>query len=232
MLVSLGSGLLLWWPLIRKGFWTGLGIRRRLLTYDLHKSMGGVSVLILLLIVSTAVYLTLPGMVKPLVKAISAETKLPERVKSTLSPGAAAIGPDAAVRVAERVMPGCRPMSIDLPNKKDDSYRVFVRQHGEVGQQRGVGRVWVDQYNGDCLAMRDWGKFTFADTYFRIQLALHSGDAFGLCGRWLFCVVGLVPCGLYVTGFVMWRRRHRMSRRSSAPGQLAHQSECVLLSVQ
>ncbi|HEY4260823.1 MAG TPA: PepSY-associated TM helix domain-containing protein [Schlesneria sp.] len=209
--VSISSGLVLWWPLIRKGIRIGIGIRSRMFVYDLHKSLGGLFSPILLLIVITGVYLTLPKLVKPLIVAFSKETKLPNKVKSKpREAGTQAIGPDAAAQVAVETMPGCRLMSIELPLKADDSYRVFVRQSGEVGQLRGVGRVWVDQYRKDCLATRDWRNYTMADTYFRIQLALHSGDAFGLLGRWMFCLAGLVPSVLYITGFIMWRRRAKL----------------------
>lgn len=212
--VSLISGLILWWPMIRNGVRAGLAIRSRMFIFDLHKLLGAIFAAPLLLITATGVYLGLPDLVKPIVKSISEETKLPGKVKSTV-PGQKSppIGPDAAARVAQETMPGCRLMSIELPARTDDSYRVFVRQVNEVGQIRGVGRVWVDQYSGECLATRDWQKFTFADTYFRIQLALHSGDAFGLIGRCLFFLCGLIPSVLYVTGFILWRKR-RNSQRS------------------
>ncbi len=210
VLVSLTSGLLLWWPLVRQGLRTGLAIRRRLLIYDLHKSLGAVSAPVLLLVTATGVYFTLPGLIKPFVTAFSPETRLPRQVKSApAQPGAAPIGPDAAAAVATTIMPGCRLMSVELPARPEDAYRVFVRQAGEVGDLRGVGRVWVDQYTGECLATRDWNRFTFADTFFRIQLALHSGDAFGLAGRWLFCLAGFAPAVLYVTGFILWRKNRK-----------------------
>lgn len=215
--VSLSSGLLLWWPLVRKSFWTGFGIRKRMMIFDTHKSLGASFFPILLLIVMTGIYLTLPDLIKPAVTAFSPETKLPGKVKSTVpEPLTAPIGPDAAAQVALETMPNCRLISVELPMKTDDSYRVFVRQAGEVGELRGVGRVWVDQYQGNCLATRDWTKFTASDTFFRIQLALHSGDAFGILGRCAFCLAGLVPMFLYVTGFLMWRRRAKSRSARSA----------------
>jgi uncharacterized iron-regulated membrane protein len=232
-IVSLGSGLMLWWPLIRKGVWFGFGIRRRVVTFDLHKSVGAIFAPILLLIAVTAVYLTLPGLIKPMVKSFSEETKLPGKVKSTIPIQATApIGPDTAAQIAAETMPGCRLMSIELPIKADDSYRVFVRQQGEVGELRGVGRVWIDQYSGECLATRDWTRFTFADTFFRIQLALHSGDAFGIAGRWIFCLGGLSPTILSVTGFLMWRRKAKsragyQNRSRQAPEEATHVSRTV-----
>lgn len=230
--ISLCSGIILWWSYIRKGIRIGLSIRPQLFLFDLHKSLGAVFFPILLLVLATSNYLTLPGLIKPAVKLVSDETKLPVKLKSTVPESdATPIGADAAGRVAEQIMPGCRLMSIELPSKADDSYRVFVRQQGEVGEVRGVGRVWVDQYSGECLATRDWNKFTFADTFFRIQLAIHTGDAFGPVGRWIFLVAGLIPMVLYVTGFIIWRRRisSRVTRqpRTVPSNEPSHSRELV-----
>lgn len=50
---------------------------------------------------------------------------------------------------------------------------------------------------------------TPADTYFAWQFPLHNGEAFGLPGRLVVFVSGLVPCGLYVTGILIWARKRR-----------------------
>lgn len=217
VLISMISGLLLWWPFLKAGLRPAFLIRRRKLNYDLHKSTGATFAPILLLIAFTGVYLTIPGIIKPVVKTFSPETKLPQKVKSTRPAShLPSITPDQAAAVATAEMPGCRLLLVDLPQAKGDAYRVFVRQEGEVGELRGVGRVWVDRYTGAVLATRDWRKFTFADTYFRVQLALHSGDAFGMIGRCLFCLAGLTPALLYVTGFLMWWRKRRSRRKQLA----------------
>jgi len=217
VLISIGTGLILWWPLRRAGWRTAVGIRRRKLNFDLHKVGGVFFTPVLFLIAFTGVHLAWPAVVRPVVTAFLPETKLPQKVKSlppaSRGPG---LGPDEAMEVAERTMPECRPMMLELPAGKEDSYRAFVRQVGEVGELRGVGRVWVDRYSGEVLATRDWTRFTAADTYLRVQLALHSGDAFGMAGRWLLCVSGLVPALLYGTGFALWWRKQVSRRRQLA----------------
>lgn len=216
-MISILSGLILWWPLLRAGFKFAFGIRRRNLNFEIHKSLGAIFAPIMLLIAFTGLYLAAPGWIKPLVTKFSPETKLPQKVKSVVTAEKrTSLTPDEAVAVASSAMPGSRLMSVELPARPDDAYRVFVRQVGEVGELRGVGRVWVDRYSGEVLATRDWNSFTLADTYFRIQLALHSGDAFGLIFRWLFCLSGLVPTVLYVTGIRIWWRKRQARRRQMA----------------
>ena len=214
VLVSVVSGVVLWWSLIHAGLRAAFAIRRQKFNFDLHKTVGIVVTPILFLIAWTGTHLTLPSVVRPVVTTVFPETKLPQKVKSK-SPdaGARSLTADRAAAVAQARMPGCRPMSVELPVGPDDSFRVFVRQVGEVGDLRGVGRVWVDRYDGEVLATRDWERFTLADTYFRIQLALHSGDAFGMAGRWLFCAAGLIPALLYATGFALWWRKRQSRRR-------------------
>lgn len=216
VIVSIVTGVLLWWPLLKAGVRVAFSIRATKRNYDLHKASGIFFTPILFLIAFTGIHLTLPWIVRPVVTSVSAETKLPQKAKADpakLNPPGKKLDADQAANIAVAAMTGCRLMSVELPVGKEDSYRVFVRQVGEVGDLRGVGRVWVDPYSGDVLATRDWNKFTLADTYFRVQLALHNGDAFGLVGRWLFCVAGLMPAVLYVTGFVMWWRKKGAKRR-------------------
>lgn len=214
VLVSIATGVLLWWPLLKAGFRVAFLIRPDKWNFDLHKTTGILLTPVLFLIAFTGTHLALPGTIRPIVTSILAETKLPQKVKSKPLPSTRfSLTADQAAAVAQATMPGCRLMSVELPSAPDAAFRVFVRQVGEVGDLRGVGRVWVDRYTGEVLATRDWNKFTLADTYFRIQLALHSGDAFGLAGRWLFCAAGLTPTVLYITGFLLWWRKKRSKRR-------------------
>ncbi len=222
VLISIITGVLLWWPLLKAGVRIAFFVRPTKWVFDLHKSSGILFAPILFLIAFTGIHLTLPQMTKPVVTLFSAETKLPRNLKSSKTTSqSGTITADEAVQIAEKTMPGCRLMSVDLPAKADDAYRVFVRQVGEVGDLRGVGRIWIDRYSGEVLGTRDWNKFTFADTYFRIQLALHNGDAFGLIGRWLFLLAGLMPAILYVTGFVLWWRKKRSKGRQKSAKILA-----------
>lgn len=237
VLISIATGIYLWWPLWMSGWRAAWSIRPQKLSFDLHKVGGAAFTPILALIAFTGVYLVFPAMIKPLVTLVSTETRQPQKVKSKVPPQSAApLGPDQAVAMAIQELPGSRLISLELPQAADGVYRAYLRQDGEVGQLRGAGRVWIDQYSGKVLASRDWNKFTFADTFFRIQLALHNGDAFGIIGRWLFVLTGLIPITLYVTGLTLWwrkrqsrrRQQHNLQARQAQPTPLVRTTASVL----
>lgn len=97
---------------------------------------------------------------------------------------------------------------------KPSVYEVAFRQSSEEQRSFGRTQVFLDRYTGEILTIRSPRDFTAADAFFAWQFPLHNGEAFGLLGRWLVFVIGLVPGLLYVTGFMMWwrRRRSRISR--------------------
>ncbi|RCS43241.1 PepSY domain-containing protein [Bremerella cremea] len=216
-LTLLVSGILLWWPLLKGGSRIAFGVRRTKFNFDLHKVMGLGGTLPLLLISFTGVYLGLPSLVKPIVHIFSSETPPPKNIVSTrMQDDQQTLTPDRAVELALQRMPGAELFHVDLPEGATGTYKVFLRQPGEFEQLRGSGRIWLDQYSGEVLATRDWEAFTFADTYFRLQVPLHNGDVFGIVGRCLFCVAGLIPAILYVTGFLLWWRKKRSKVRKAA----------------
>ncbi|WP_254507830.1 PepSY-associated TM helix domain-containing protein [Anatilimnocola floriformis] len=213
MFASIISGVMLWWPLLKSGVRNAFAIRRGKRIYDLHKTIGGLSTIFLLLITTTGIIIIFAPQLKPLANYVSPLTPIPNKVNSKppTSAGQKKITAEEAVEIVRAEMKDCRLMTIELPQGKDATYKIYVRQAGEIGQNRGVGRVWIDQYSGEILAMRDWRKHTASDIFFRIQVALHSGDAFGIVGRSLFFIVGLMPAVLYVTGTMMWWRKRRRS---------------------
>lgn len=76
--------------------------------------------------------------------------------------------------------------------------------------------VWLDQYSGVLLKVRDWQAFTVGETFVAWLFPLHNGEAFGLIGRWIVFFAGLIPLVLYVTALRMWwikRQAHQRQKR-------------------
>jgi uncharacterized iron-regulated membrane protein len=62
----------------------------------------------------------------------------------------------------------------------------------------------------------DLSTRTAGDAFLVAQRVLHTGDAFGIAGRVLLCIAGLMP-GLFVaTGSIMWLRGRRTRAALSA----------------
>lgn len=218
LMLSVATGIYLWWPLWKNSWRAAFAVRRRArFHYDLHKTFGIVSGLFLLVIAFTGVYMEFPEYVKPLATVFSAETEPPGDLKST--PGSAPmLTPEEAIAIGLRHFPEATFDHFHPPPGSDGVYEIGLRQPGEINRSFGRTQLWIDPHGGDLLAVRNPDEFTLADTFVAWQFPLHNGEAFGMIGRWIVFLVGFAPAVLYVTGFLMWRRRRR-SRQKQQRGQ-------------
>jgi uncharacterized iron-regulated membrane protein len=72
-----------------------------------------------------------------------------------------------------------------------------------------MAEMYVDASNGTVRHVCSRAAETAGDTFLAWQFPLHSGRAFGLTGRILICVTGLVVAMLSVTGLVIWLKKRR-----------------------
>jgi len=220
LLLSIVSGLYLWWP--------KAGKLRRALTfqsggspirkhYDLHKLTGLIGAVLLMLLALTGFYLEFPNLVTPVVRWFSPvrDVSSAQQPLSDLQAGIPQIPIEQAVAIARSTFPDAQPMWIGLPQHERDSYSVGLRQPGEVRQAGGQTEVWIDQYSGAVRRITDWNRFTGGETFLSWLFPLHNGEAFGLTGRWIVFIAGFTPLFLYGTALRMWwlkRDAHRRRR--------------------
>lgn len=221
LLLSVGSGLYLWWPkagMLRRALSfhsTGSPIRRQ---YDVHKLTGLGGTVLLTLLALTGFYLEFPAVVTSVVQWFSPvrDTAPESQPQSEFQAGRSSILPEEAVAIARQRFPAAQPMWIGLPQHATDSYSVGLRQPGEVRQAGGQTEVWIDQYSGALRRVTDWQQFTAGETFLSWLFPLHNGEAFGLTGRWLVCAAGFFPLVLYVTALRMWWLKREAHRRRRA----------------
>lgn len=223
LVLSIGSGVYLWWP--KAGRYRqaitfnpqGSGIRRY---YDLHKLSGIAGSLVLLVLAFTGLYLEFPNYVVPLVKALLPVPVETERY-STVIQDARPIPVDRAVAIAMQRLPDSELKWIGLPQQAGDAFQVGLRRPEEVRRTSSDSVVWLDQYSGEVLHVRDWRQLTAGETVLAWLFPLHNGEAFGLTGQWIVFFTGFIPLVLYVTALRMWwlkREAHR--RRQSIKADL------------
>lgn len=200
LLLSLFSGVLLWW---RGGrIWRPLAPAPR---WRMHHSIGVYGGGPLLVVLVTGIVLALPQYTRPTVNWFSPLGGLDLDVKSTAPNDDDDIGVAAALDRARAALPDGAVTSVGLPRRPRDSYRVTVRQP-EGGPARR-GHVVIDRYSGAVLARRHWDERSTGDRFMAWQRPLHSGTAFGLPGRIAVAALGLVPLLLFITGLWLWLRR-------------------------
>lgn len=216
MLCSLGSGLYLWWP--RKRHWrTGLTVRRgarpQRRDFDLHRATGIYGVALLLVMSGTGIFMALPDYTEPAVEVFSPITPRTGTIASNGSGDAVDIGVDAAVGIARNRLPGAIVTGVGIPHREAGTYRVALNEPAHPRVSAGRSYVRVDRHTGEVRATRSWAGMTAADRFLDWQLPLHNGEAFGLVGRLIVFVTGLLPLALLVTGFLIWRHKRDAAYR-------------------
>ncbi|MEW4455523.1 PepSY-associated TM helix domain-containing protein [Bremerella sp. JC817] len=214
LLVSLVSGIVLWWPLLKGGLRAALAIRRgSRFNYDLHKTVGITTALFLLVITFTGVYMELPFIIKPVLNLVSAETKPPKDMKSGEASERQPLTADEAIAIAQKQFPGAKFDHLHPPEGEEGVYEVAFRQEGEIQTSFGRSQVYLDQYSGEVVYMHAPNQFTGTDHFVAWQFPLHNGEALGIVGRWGVFVLGIAPAILYVTGFLLWYRGRKSRQK-------------------
>lgn len=223
LLVSLLTGLALWWPggkrltaalqpVLRKG-----PVRR---TYDLHV-LGGIYGLVLLATLAfTGVVLALPEIVRPVVAAASPLAPGFRGPAGLVGEGEPSLSLDAALAIARLQFPDGELRWVETPGKQGRPISLRFYRAGEPGRRFARNQVWVDPGTGAILAVRDTRQDSAGERFMDWMHPLHNGEAFGLAGRLLACVGGLLPLLLLVTGWLRWRHK-RVARQLTAARRAA-----------
>jgi uncharacterized iron-regulated membrane protein len=217
LMCSILIGCYLWWP--RNGRWlTALTFKRNAgavrFNYDLHKTFGIATCLLLLISLFTGIRMYNPWSewIDCSVNQLSPVTRLAAApVFSEPSSGKQLINAAQAVRIATESIPGGHPVSLLLPLDERGIYSISLKTDAVWDSE-----VNVDQYSGKVLQLYTPSNATAGDHFLGWLFPLHTGRAFGLLGRILILVLGLIPTVLYVTGFIRWlqKRQAKHAKRS------------------
>lgn len=222
-LLSTLVGVWLAWPAAwrsLRGWRPVLSVRWRRgaykLNYDLHRSTSLVTLPILLAVAFTSVYLNLPVMIKPLVKAVSPATG------AFVVPKVKAMQPDDPMATAEQAMqaalaryPDGSVQSIGRDFGKG-VYSVRVRRPGDISTTSGNTTVYASMADARVVAVRSLESAAGGDLFLAWMFPLHSGLAFGVTGQWLIFVGAIVLALSCVTGLTIWLRKRRGARSAHA----------------
>lgn len=187
--------------------------------YDLHKTAGFYTVIILLPVLFSGVYFNLPDRIEVLVKPFSPFTRnnpwsglSAENYPSQPAPGQKPV-PFLAVETAVQ---NRSPLGLlwlfYAPQDGQGSFA--VQKHDDYNLSRFVGYrdFIVDQYSGEIKAEYASGTGNAGNVLLDWQWALHSGQAFGWTGRILVFLSGLACPVLFVTGVIRWLQKRKASR--------------------
>jgi uncharacterized iron-regulated membrane protein len=200
---------------IYREFWKNVltlrwGRGARLLFSDFHKFVGISSVLFNLLLGFTGAYWNLTHVIGEELADIPEPPKMERRLYAdTLSL-------DSLVADAARRLPSFRANYISLPWMPDAGVTLWgaIEPRGPLTGPYG-SQVFYDEKTGahkSTTDLREAGLWTrIVDTF----VPLHYGTFGGLPVKILWCLGGLTPGTLAITGFVIWRVRRRSTLSAS-----------------
>ncbi len=216
MLLSLASGLYLWWPIKQvriRGKW---GSRR--MWFDLHNAVGVFSLLPLALLATTGVVLGFQDQLAPGIYKLTGAQPIPAARSAVREPegGSTTITPDQAVALALTYMPGTVPYRVQMP-KYGGVYQIaLIDPQDKVAGDRNV--VVLDPYHGTVVSMSRSGDLSSGEGLLAVNEAIHTGSIFGMLSR---IIVWLASISVFVqatSGLIMWLyRKTFIAPRTGSP---------------
>lgn len=207
MLVSVLTGLYLWWP---RGRWRNaiFAFRRNFpLHRNLHYTFGIWGLVLLALLSFTGIVIAFPEASRTVVAMFGEVSRSPRAVQASGQPGRR-LDADAIVRIAQDSMPTATPIGLGYPQGPTGAYRVSLRESGDTTSRSGTA-VYVDPVTGSILHRTERATRTAGDGFLLWQRLLHEGAWLGDVGAAVTFVGGLLPPLLMVSGLLMWLRGRR-----------------------
>jgi len=226
-IISLISGLVLWWPRgtrKRYAFIVRLRGRWKQSNFDLHRACGFWLLGVLFVIAITGSMFTFAKQYDPLLRWITGSPpavgrSFPAEVEPRPENGH--IDADRAMVAARAAMPEAMVTRIVPPVENSHAWRIQMRLPDEP-YVAGRTNVWVNPYSAAIVRVDDPRRQSAADRYWNINLHLHLGFWGGFFGEgwrlvtrmvWLFG--SLAALVLAVTGIFIWWNPNRGQRRTS-----------------
>jgi uncharacterized iron-regulated membrane protein len=217
-LILLLSGIQLWWPvrrigIRRKSFPGGQVPAARRFWFDVHNSAGGLSFVLLVVLVATGAVLNCEGSVARLVARFSRTDARPAAVVVQPAGDTPYLSPDRALAIAKAASPRGAPTRIQMP-AYGGSYKIDVTIARRFGPD-ATDVLTLDPYTGSILADDSSRDASLAERVLTTTAALHTGAFFGDAGRAAMALASLlVALQAWSGAMMLWKRRVEHYRSS------------------
>ncbi|WP_042720282.1 PepSY domain-containing protein [Flavobacterium sp. B17] len=215
-IIMLITGIILWWPKnkkVRQGRlsfdWKNVKTWKRK-NYDLHNVLGFYVSFIALLLSLTGIYFSYPWVKSAFNLAFSGSSELPKE-KEIKSPDSFLVKNPAVFDLAalevRKKYPAYSSFRIPLngKNKKGKELKnIPVTVYGEEGRFAIRSQLVFDKNSGKLLLNKSHDQLNNAEQYAHANYDIHTGSYFGVFGKIIWFIAGLICTSLPITGFLIW----------------------------
>jgi uncharacterized iron-regulated membrane protein len=220
MIVSMATGLYLWWPRNRKwsiAFKVKRGTRGRRRLLDLHNIFSVYFYVPLFILAFTGVHFVRSDWIDPVISLVSVPRTFDPAAYAQMSrPGSCEpkTTPTQAVAVALARFPSAKFAGISIPTTPAAPYTVLLAQPNNIGFA-GQTQVLVERECPIILSAIDGEVRVAAEIFQAVIHPLHHDLMLGWLGRAMVFVAGLLLPAAFVTGLLLWLDKRK--NKPSAP---------------
>lgn len=221
--VSLITGLVIWWPQKWKQFKEHMKVRWkarwRRINYDLHRTSAVLVLPLALIIAITGLVWAFEWVQAAVYVAAAQSITPPDRpdpksvydTTFTWQTEADWVNNTTTKLLAE--YPNAYAISVHPAPEKDTTatFDAYIRPNGMV-YYNTVAKNY-DRYSGKLLRMSDFSKLNNGEKLIYMNYDIHVGQVLGIPGKILAFIASLVCASLPLSGFLIWWGRRRESRR-------------------
>jgi len=208
------SGLYIWWP--RNRAWrkaltitTGKGAFRT--NYELHKTIGVYFLPVFFVLGITGIEIVWHDPFERVVATVL--TVDAEAIPQSEQQDSPRSKVDRVATSAQARFPSANIQRIYLPADPNAVFRVTFNHPEENWKEYSTTTVYVDQYSGDVISVRDGREVAAGSAFLDWMFPLHNGDGLGILGRLVVFIAGLLPAILFGSGVYMWWIKRRAEKR-------------------
>ena len=177
----------------------------------LHYAIGFWASLPLLLIAPTGAYMAwrleiTQALLHEPARHAAALSGVPKAVAASAPPFSSL---NAAIAAARQARPGAVLRSVTLPQKAGGTISILYQLPGEYG--RAANNTMTLKSGKDrsvqVMSINEASSGTRLQRVLNGLMQVHYGEFAGIGSRLLWCTTGFAPSVLFLSGFLMWRRR-------------------------
>lgn len=208
MLVSLGSGLYLWWPTKR----IGIGWSSTAFAFDLHNAVGALLLVPMLALAATGVVIGFEDEAAPLLEKLTHSSPAHDDqafVRADLQPASMPITPDQAVAIASARAPNAVAYRVQMP--RFGGLYVVALENPRDRITGGSNSVRIDPWSGRVLTESLSSGLTAREWLMAVNEAIHTGNVWRTPGRAVVAIAGIFLPVQLISGIMIWLRRRKLA---------------------